>query len=117
MSSRRNILDESNYVRERLFGGEKKPWRRYAELVIGETSLWKLLRYELIVMFVIPVPGALGLALRRLFCPMLFQSVGRSPIFGRDIVLRNAGKITLGDNVVLDDHCVLDARGAGSCPV
>jgi acetyltransferase-like isoleucine patch superfamily enzyme len=34
-------------------------------------------------------------------------------VFGRNLTIRNAQNITLGDNVIIDDDCVLDARGAG----
>lgn len=112
--SRVENIDRSNMVRAKLFAGDKGSFGRYVDLVIGDAPLWKLLRYELITMLVIPVPGALGIVLRQLFCPMLFGRVGRKPIFGRDIVIRNGDRITLGDNVVIDDHCLLDARGSGT---
>jgi acetyltransferase-like isoleucine patch superfamily enzyme len=34
-------------------------------------------------------------------------------VFGRHVVIRNARSITLGDQVVIDDLCVIDGRGAG----
>ena len=39
---------------------------------------------------------------------------GRGVVFGRNLVLRHAKKIALGDGVVLDDNCVVDAKGAGN---
>ncbi|MFV1986436.1 MAG: hypothetical protein ACC682_04105 [Gemmatimonadota bacterium] len=115
--SRTQRLDEADTARPRLLDGDESSVRRYAGLVIGEFSFWKLLRYELIMLFVIPVPGALGLSLRRIFCPTLFRRVGRNPVFGRDIVLRNAHRISLGDNVVIDDLAILDGRGAGEAGI
>ena len=106
-------LDDNHVARERLFESDKSSLRRYAELVIGEPSVWKLIRYELLSMFVVPVPGALGLVLRRRLLPSLFRSVGRNPVFGRGITLRNAHLVTLGDDVFLDDRCLIDGRGAG----
>lgn len=106
-------LDTAHIARDRLFDHDASGIRRYAGLVVGGFSFWTLLRYELISMFVIPVPGAVGLALRRLFCPFLFRRVGRNPVFGRDVVLRNAHLITLGDNVFIDAGSLLDGRGAG----
>jgi acetyltransferase-like isoleucine patch superfamily enzyme len=32
-------------------------------------------------------------------------------VFGRSLTLRHPGKIALGDNVVIDDYAVLDAKG------
>jgi acetyltransferase-like isoleucine patch superfamily enzyme len=111
--SEKQRLDRAHIARDRIFDQDASGVRRYAEMVIGEFSIWKLVRYELIVLLIIPVPGALGLALRRLFCPGLFRRVGRSPVFGVDIVLRNTHRISLGDNVVIDAGSLLDGRGAG----
>ena len=33
-------------------------------------------------------------------------------VFGRNVTLRHPHKIVLGDGVVLDDNCVVDAKGA-----
>ena len=32
-------------------------------------------------------------------------------MFGQNVVLRHPGKIRIGDNVVIDDNCLLDAKG------
>jgi acetyltransferase-like isoleucine patch superfamily enzyme len=70
-----------------------------------------LLKYECITGFAANRPGAIGLALRARLFPKLLASCGRSATFGSHIVLRHPHKIALGDNVVIDDHCVLDAKG------
>ena len=57
------------------------------------------------------IPGALGLVLRKLFYPMLLASVGRNVSFGQNVVLRHPHKIKIGNNVVIDDNVVLDAKG------
>lgn len=107
-------LDEGDYIRGKLFSGERSAMRRYADLVVGpEASYAQLLRYELITMLFGRLSGALGLALRKVFYPSLFRRCGKGVVFGRDLVVRNAHRITLGDNVILDDGCVLDGRGAG----
>ena len=58
-----------------------------------------------------PVPGALGLALRKTLYPWLLGSCGRNVVFGQNVVLRHPHKIHIGDNVVIDDQCLLDAKG------
>ena len=108
-----NKLDKSNFIRHKLFDEETSSWKRYAILVVGEPSLWKLAKYELITFFLGPVPGAVGLALRKVFYPSLFRQSGAGVVFGRSLVIRNADKITLGDGVVIDDYTLLDARGSG----
>ncbi|MCG8401120.1 MAG: acyltransferase [Firmicutes bacterium] len=107
-------IDEQQYIRAKLFDGDKSNLRRYADLVVGEDAGYgELLKYELITFFLGGVRGALGLLLRKKLYPLLFNQCGKGVIFGRNLTIRNAKNITLGENVVLDDDCVLDARGAG----
>ncbi|MCW5700421.1 MAG: acyltransferase [Rhodospirillales bacterium] len=107
-------LDEDKFIRDQMFGGDKSNLRRYADLVVGtEASYLDLLKYEMITCLFGRLSGALGYAARKVFYPGLFQSCGRGIVFGRDIVIRNAGNIRLGDQVVIDDNVVIDGRGAG----
>ena len=57
------------------------------------------------------VPGALGLVLRSKIYPLILGSVGRNVVFGVNVTLRHPHKIHIGDNVVIDDLCCLDAKG------
>ena len=57
------------------------------------------------------VPGALGLALRKTLFPSLLGACGRNVVFGQNVVLRHPHKIRIGDNVVIDDNCLIDAKG------
>jgi acetyltransferase-like isoleucine patch superfamily enzyme len=84
---------------------------KYSLLVVGQKGFWKLLRFELIHLLFSGIPGALGLTLRKVFYPCLFRKVGKGVVFGRNITLRHPHKITLGDNCVIDDNVVLDAKG------
>ena len=86
-------------------------WRKYCEVTHGPVGLWRALRNELLVLLFNNVPGALGLALRRIFYPCMFRSCGRGVVFGRAISLRHACKISLGDRVIIDDDAMLDAKG------
>jgi acetyltransferase-like isoleucine patch superfamily enzyme len=108
-----STIDHSASIRHKLLEGETSAWKRYALLVIGEVSVWKLFKYEMITLFFGSLPGALGLALRQIFYPKLFKKSGRGVVFGRNLVIRNAGNIELGDGVVIDDGVLIDARGAG----
>jgi acetyltransferase-like isoleucine patch superfamily enzyme len=100
-------------AQEQLFaqGGARS---KYSALVVGRPGLGALLRYELIVLLTQAVPGALGLALRKVAYPWLLGSCGRNVIFGQNVVLRHPHKIRIGDNVVIDDHCLLDAKGTSN---
>jgi acetyltransferase-like isoleucine patch superfamily enzyme len=87
---------------------------KYAALIIGQTGWDALLKYELVVLVSQSVPGAVGLVLRRALYPFLLGSCGRNVVFGQNVVLRHPHKIRIGDNVVVDDNCLLDAKGTGN---
>jgi acetyltransferase-like isoleucine patch superfamily enzyme len=84
---------------------------KYAALIVGKTGFAALLKYELVVLASQSVPGALGLALRKALYPLLLGTCGRNVVFGQNVVLRHPHKIHIADNVVIDDHCLIDAKG------
>jgi acetyltransferase-like isoleucine patch superfamily enzyme len=98
-------------AQDQLFEPGRSASEKYAALVVGRPGLGALLRYELIITFTQSLPGALGLALRKMFYPKLLGSCGRNVVFGQNVVLRHPHKIHIGDNVVVDDNCLLDAKG------
>ena len=98
-------------AQEQLFAAGKSSRAKYAEFVVGRPGLGALLKHELIVLAAQSVPGALGLALRKLLYPWLLGSCGRGVVFGQNVVLRHPHKIHIGSNVVVDDNCLLDAKG------
>ena len=107
-------LEEGAFIRGQLFQSDRSMLRRYADIVVGrECNYLALLKYEIITSLFSLLPGAIGLALRKIFYPMLFAKCGRGVVFGRNLVIRNANKIHIGDNVIIDDDCVIDGRGAG----
>lgn len=90
---------------------KKSAFAKYQELCIGSSDLWFLLKYEVITSLLGPLPGALGLALRGKLLKTILDRVGSNVVFGRNIVLRHPRKIHLGNNVIIEDNCVLDAKG------
>lgn len=90
---------------------------KYRALIVGRPGLGALLAYEAVVLLSQSVPGALGLLLRRVCYPWLLGSCGRNVVFGQNVVLRHPHKIHLGDNVVVDDHCLLDAKGEANAGI
>lgn len=103
--------DRITVIQRELFDERKSKAARYAELIVGRPGWGALIRYELIVMLCANMPGALGLLLRAKLYPLLLGSVGRNVTFGQHVVLRHPHKIHIGDNVVVDDGCCLDAKG------
>jgi acetyltransferase-like isoleucine patch superfamily enzyme len=57
------------------------------------------------------MPGAAGIYFRNLLYPLILGRVGRGVSFGRGITLRHPNKIIIDNDVVVDDFCVLDAKG------
>jgi acetyltransferase-like isoleucine patch superfamily enzyme len=98
-------------AQEQLADPRRSAREKYAALVIGRPGWGALLKHELIVLASQHVPGALGFALRKAFYPALLGACGRNVIFGQNVVLRHPHKIRIGDNVVIDDNCLLDAKG------
>jgi acetyltransferase-like isoleucine patch superfamily enzyme len=98
-------------VQEQLFDPRTSSRVKYAELVIGRHGLASLLKYELVVATAQSRAGALGLILRKVLYPWLLGSCGRNVVFGQNVVLRHPHKIHIGSNVVIDDNCLIDAKG------
>ena len=96
---------------QKEFGAARSKRQRYADLVVGEAGWWPLVRYELVLLLSAWVPGALGLFLRSKLYPLILGRVGRNVAFGANVVLRHPRKIMIGDDVVIDDQCCLDAKG------
>jgi len=85
--------------------------QKYAALIVGKPGWDALLKYEAVVLLSQCVPGALGLALRKTLYPLLLGACGHNVVFGQNVVLRHPHKIRIGDNVVIDDNCLIDAKG------
>jgi acetyltransferase-like isoleucine patch superfamily enzyme len=91
--------------------GAKGGFAAYRNLVYGDQSVGRVVLGELITLLFGGIPGALGLYLRSKAYRLLFPDIGNKVIFGRNLTLRHTHKIRLGDNVVLDDNAVIDAKG------
>jgi acetyltransferase-like isoleucine patch superfamily enzyme len=98
-------------AQEQLFAPGTSSRAKYASLVVGRSGLGALVKHELIVAIAQARAGALGLVLRKTMYPWLLGSCGRNVVFGQNVVLRHPHKIRIGTNVVVDDHCLLDAKG------
>ena len=87
------------------------PRKRYQELFVGRAGVGPLLKYEFLTGIFGGAPGAFGLWARKTFYRRLFGRVGRGVVLGRAVVLRHPHRIEIGDNVLVDDGCILDGRG------
>ena len=108
---------EKDSVIRKLSSEEQSALKKYQTFFLGSDSLGYMAKYELLTMLFGPLPGALGLFLRKQFYPGLFKHVGSGVAWGRNITLRHPGNIWIGDRVAIDDDCFLDAKGAGEAGV
>lgn len=98
-------------VQEQLFQAAGSARAKYSALIVGRPGWLALVKYEWIMLLSQWVPGALGLVLRKMLYPRLLGRCGRNVVFGQGVVLRHPHKVHIGDNVVIDDHCLIDAKG------
>jgi len=103
--------DNIGRAQDQLFAEGTSSRQKYADLVVGRSDLGSLIAYEAVVLIAQSLPGALGLVLRKLMYPWLLGSCGPGVVFGQNVVLRHPHKIHIGRNVVVDDNCLLDAKG------
>lgn len=89
--------------------GKGSPLAKYQDVMVGSRSWAALLYYEW-CMLLGPLPGAIGMLLRKIFWPRLFAECGKGCLFAPGIILRHPGRIGLGSSVVISEGCVLDAR-------
>ena len=105
------MTPEVEKAQDQLFEPGKSSREKYAALIVGRPGFGALLKYELVVTLTQACPGALGLALRKMSYPWLLGSCGRNVVFGQNVAVRHPHKIHIGSNVVIDDNCLLDAKG------
>ncbi len=90
---------------------KKSFYEKYVDIFVGTKSLFKFIKYEIIITLFSNIPGAIGLFLRKIFYRFIFKKVGKGVVFGRGMTIRHPYKIEIGDNCVFDDNTVLDAKG------
>jgi acetyltransferase-like isoleucine patch superfamily enzyme len=110
-------MTEIQRAQDQLFAGRQSARQRYSALVVGRPGWGALLHYELVQLLGQNTPGALGLALRKALVPSLLGACGRNVVFGQNVVLRHPHKIRIGDNVAIDDNCLIDAKGEGNAGI
>jgi acetyltransferase-like isoleucine patch superfamily enzyme len=98
-------------AQDQLFDRRQSARDKYVSLVVGRPGWGALIRHELVTLASQSVPGAVGLVLRRTLYPSLLGACGRNVVFGQNVVLRHPHKIRIGDDVVVDDNCLIDAKG------
>lgn len=105
--------DQKTLLQSRMTDPRRSALVRYREAVVGEAGVAKWLAFELVILAVSGLPGALGFAARKVLYPRILGSVGRGgAAFGRNMALRHPHKVRVGVGCIFDDNAVLDAKGA-----
>lgn len=104
-------MNSEKHSNKAISGASGSAFDKYRQLILGEDSLFFLIKYELIMLFSAWVPGALGLFLRKALYPRVLGHCGSGVVFGQNVVLRHPRKIHIEAGTVIDDNCMLDAKG------
>jgi acetyltransferase-like isoleucine patch superfamily enzyme len=104
-------MSEDYKIQQAMSAGKASSLQRYMKLVLGQESIGRLLLYEFVLLISSRRSGALGLFLRKKMYPWILGSVGRNVVFGANITLRHPHKISIGDDVIVDENVSLDAKG------
>jgi len=86
---------------------------RYMDKAYGTRKIPQILANELRIFLFGDLTGGAGYLFRKIFFGGMFRNAGRGVIYGRGLVLRHPGKISIGERVSIDDDVLLDASGAG----
>ena len=106
------MMADIKRAQDQLFDRRQSAREKYASLVVGRPGWGALLKHELVTLAGAAACRARsGFALRKALYPSLLGACGRNVVFGQNVVLRHPHKIRIGDNVVIDDNCLLDAKG------
>lgn len=93
---------------------KQNAFSKYRDLMYGDMPLGRVILAEIVITLFGWIPGLLGLGLRSIFYPLMFPTIGKKVVFGRDVTIRHPHKIKLGDHVIIDDNAVIDAKGDGN---
>ncbi len=88
----------------------------YRNLWVGDRGWGSLVGYELYNLLLCGLPGILGYAGRSLALRSFLDSYGKGTMVGRNVLIRQPARVSLGSGVILDDYCVLDLRDKAGKP-
>jgi acetyltransferase-like isoleucine patch superfamily enzyme len=99
-------------IRRILSDPGRSAYRKYRDLVVGDSGFLPFAAYETVSMLLGPIPGALGIFLRQKIYPRFFRKCGRGLVVGRNCTFRHPSRMSFGNDVTIDDNTLVDARGA-----
>ncbi len=108
---RRVEVDVDSELRRMLKDPETSAMKKYMALVLGRQSYLGLFWFELRMVLLCNLPGALGIVLRKTFYKSMFESMGGGVVIGRGVTIRHPHRIRIGAGAIIDDFTVLDGKG------
>ncbi len=111
------VVQPDSEIRQLFKDRKTSNLQKYKWLTLGESSIWKFFYFEMLTMLLQGTRGAVGIYLRQKLMPGLFQQCGCGLVVGRNVVFRHPGRIVIGNNVVIDDNVVIDAKGDSSTTI
>lgn len=102
-------MDSKGGIQQEL--SRNKPLSMYRLTVIGNEGIFFFLVYEFFVVVLTPIPGRVGIFLRKLFLPYILNHSGRKNVFQRDVIFRRPKQIRIGNQVTLERGVTLDVKG------
>jgi len=82
---------------------------KYMKRVVGSSSIYDLLKYEIITSIFGDLPGGTGIFLRKYVYSGLFNKLN-NVTFGKHLSIRHPSKILIDKGTIIDDYSVLDAK-------
>lgn len=82
--------------------------------MVGDCGWFTLAGFELYMLLSAGLPGILGFASRKVLLPRFLKSIGKGSVVGKQVLLRQPSRISIGKGVIVDDFTVLDVREAAN---
>lgn len=108
------MTSESHFKTKEVSGRGKigvTAFKQYKEIYYGDVSLGRAMLTEVIFALFGTMPGCAGLWLRSKVYPWVLGSTGAKVMFGKNITFRHPHKVRIGAHTIIDDNCVVDAKG------
>jgi acetyltransferase-like isoleucine patch superfamily enzyme len=102
---------EIRSIRSILSDKSRSSFQKYKDLTTGDAGFLRFVLHEILAFVLVPLPGALGIVLRRIVYRRIFKRCGKGLVVGRNCIFRHSSKIDIGDDVTIDDLSLIDARG------
>lgn len=103
-------MEGSFHEDEKILTKKEGLLKKYSRRAAGSESISDLLIYEFFELFIMWIPGAIGLAIRGLLIRLLFKKTGVKNYFSHHITVRGGKKIEVGNNVFIDSFVTLDVK-------